>query len=243
MKLAHLSDQTLLQQTLLLVKREKEILSEILEHLEEVRRRRLFCDLGYGSLFQYCVKHLGYSEDQAYRRLSAMKIVKAVPAVQGQIVSGELTLANLCVAQSLFKVEPGVDKEKVLLELKNKSKREAQVIVRSFSSRLPENNKELKLSLSLAQEEKWQAVKAKLAHCNLSEAEILERLCDLFLAPKPTAPRKDRVAPRPATAPARAPASNPKSAPVPAPPRNTALQSQSLPPGQTTRPEANPKTI
>ena len=115
MKLSHLSDQALLQQTLLLVRREKEILSEILDHLEEVRRRRLFCDLGYGSLFQYCVKHLGYSEDQAYRRINALKIVKEIPVVREQIATGELSLASLSVAQSLFKSHRSVDKKRCFI--------------------------------------------------------------------------------------------------------------------------------
>lgn len=78
-----------------------------------------------------------------------------------------------------------VDKKEVLQTLRNKSKREAEKIVREFSN-IPEKKRSLKLSLNQIQEEKWHAVKAKLAHCNLKEKEILEKLCDLFLTPKPS---------------------------------------------------------
>jgi len=223
MKISQLSDQALLQQTLLLVKREKELLSDILLHLREVHKRRLFCDLGFGSLFQYCVKVLGYSEDQAYRRINALKLVKEMPEIQEQIASGELSLSTLSVAQSLFKTDATVDKKVVLKALLNKSKREAEKIVRAFSSKLPESKRELRLSLSRAQEEKWQAVKAKLVHCGLKEEEILEKLCDLFLAPKPLPKVKStKTEPAKKSAPENAPEVAPLFAPLAAPPRSPA---------------------
>lgn len=215
MNISQLSDQALLQQTLLLVKREKEILSDILLHLREVQRRRLYCELGYGSLFLYCVKQLGYSEDQTYRRINALKLVKEMPEIQEQISLGELSLSTLSVAQSLFKTDARVDKKEVLQALRNKSKREAEKIVREFSAKIPERKQELKLYLNQTQEEKWQAVKAKLAHCNLKDEEIFEKLCDLFLAPKPAAKAKSiqPITSQPA----------PETAPISAPPRSSAL--------------------
>lgn len=218
MKLSQLSDKALLQQTLLLVKREKELLSDILLHLQEVHKRRLYCDLGFGSLFQYCVKQLGYSEDQAYRRINALKLVKEMPEIQEQIAQGEISLSTLAVAQSLFKTDATVDKKKVLTALRNKSKREAEKIVREFSPKLPEAKNGLRLSLNPAQEEKWLAVKAKLAHSNLSDEEVLEKLCDFFLAPKPTPKAKST----------NAKANQP--APKPAPPRSSAsLATKTIP--------------
>lgn len=218
MNLSQLSDQALLRQTLLLVKREKEILSEILAHLEEVRRRRLFCDLGYGSLFQYCIKQLGYSEDQAYRRINALKLVKEFPSVRDQIAAGELSLSSLSVAQSLFKADQSVDKKEVLEALRNKSKREAEIIVRGFSTKAAPAKKELKFSLSSEQEEKWMSVRGKLAHCHLSEEQVFERLCDMFLAPKPE-PKESAKAMKKVHPSFKL---NPAAAPISAPPRNTA---------------------
>ena len=70
------------------------------------------------------------------------------------------------------------------------------------------------------------AVKARLAHCNLNEEEILERLCDLFLAPKPEpkerAKKRAEQVPTPAIAIPPAPPKAPAAAPKPAPPKSSA---------------------
>ncbi|MCK5073284.1 MAG: hypothetical protein KAQ98_07645, partial [Bacteriovoracaceae bacterium] len=62
MDISLLNDKKLLNDTMDLVKKERKTTSEILEHLEEIERRRLFCDLKYSSLFEYCTKELKYSE-------------------------------------------------------------------------------------------------------------------------------------------------------------------------------------
>ena len=43
-----------------LVQEERELLTSVLAHLREIERRRLFCDLGFSSLFSYAVEKLGY---------------------------------------------------------------------------------------------------------------------------------------------------------------------------------------
>ncbi len=103
MKLQSLSDRQLLQQTQQLVRKEREILSEILQHLKEMERRKLYSDLGHGSLFEYCLRELKYSEAQAGRRLQALKLIRELPQVEEQIASGALNLTHICQAQSFFK--------------------------------------------------------------------------------------------------------------------------------------------
>ncbi len=103
MKLQSLSDRQLLQQTQQLVQNERELLGEILNHLKEVERRKLFSDLGYSSLFDYCLRELKYSEAQTGRRLSALKLIRELPQVEEQIASGALNLTHICQAQSFFK--------------------------------------------------------------------------------------------------------------------------------------------
>lgn len=105
MNLQTLSDQDLLHRTRELVQRERELLTEVLNHLREVERRRLFSDLGCSSLFDYATRELGYSEDQAYRRITAMRLLKELPEVEDKISEGSLTLSVLSVAGSLFKAE------------------------------------------------------------------------------------------------------------------------------------------
>lgn len=96
MRLKHLSDSDLHSQAQRLVKEERELLTRILWHLHEIDRRKLFSSLKYRSLFEYAVKELHYSEDQTYRRISAMKLLllRELPELEEKIDEGRLCLKN-----------------------------------------------------------------------------------------------------------------------------------------------------
>ena len=102
-RISKLKDQELLENTADLVQRERHVLTLVLHHLREVERRRLFSDLGYPSLFEYCVRVLKYSEGQAGRRVQAMRLLKELPEIEPMIRSGSLSLTNLSQAQSYFR--------------------------------------------------------------------------------------------------------------------------------------------
>ena len=57
MNLTQISDQSLLSETKRLTQCERKITAQILHHLREVERRRLFSDCGCSSLFDYAVKN------------------------------------------------------------------------------------------------------------------------------------------------------------------------------------------
>src|SRR5579863_1786593 len=99
-ELQNLSDHALLEKTRSLVKEEREITARILHHLREVERRKLFSDLGYPSLFAYAMGDLHYSESSAQRRISAMRLLKEIPELEGKIASGSLSLSVISQAQS-----------------------------------------------------------------------------------------------------------------------------------------------
>jgi 5-methylcytosine-specific restriction endonuclease McrA len=103
MNLSNLKDADVLIQIKTLVEKERHLLTEILHHLRAVEHRKLFCDLGYQSLFDYAVKELKYSEGQAGRRIQAMRLLKELPAVEAKIQSGALNLMHLCQTQSYFR--------------------------------------------------------------------------------------------------------------------------------------------
>ncbi|MBI2522654.1 MAG: hypothetical protein HYV97_19695, partial [Bdellovibrio sp.] len=68
MNLKNLKNEVLVQNAKNLVREENRILSKVLAHLLEIDARKLYLELGYGSLFQFAVKELGYSEASAMRR-------------------------------------------------------------------------------------------------------------------------------------------------------------------------------
>lgn len=138
MNLKHLNDKELLSQTQRIVRNERQLLTQILHHLQEVERRKLFSDLGYQSLFEYAVKELKYSEGQAGRRIQAMRLIKELPCVETKIESGSLSLSNVSQAQSYFREARKLDPKKtletkikleILESLEHKSAREGQKIL------------------------------------------------------------------------------------------------------------------
>ena len=71
-----LQDSELIAKLKNLVAQEKEITLEILDFLREVEARQLHLARGFSSLFEFCIKELGYSEGAANRRISSMKSEK-----------------------------------------------------------------------------------------------------------------------------------------------------------------------
>ncbi len=98
-----LSNEQLLARTKKLSHDERQLTVEILTLLREIESRKLFLKLGFRSLFEYAVKELSYSEDAAYRRISAMRLTRDVPEVAAKIKSGTLSLTAACKAQKFFK--------------------------------------------------------------------------------------------------------------------------------------------
>ncbi|MCM2348904.1 MAG: HNH endonuclease [Bacteriovoracaceae bacterium] len=135
MDLKHLTDKALLQDTKKFVQKEREVTTVILHHLKEINSRKLFSDLKYASLFEYCVKELGYNESSAFRRIEASKLLKDIPQIEKKIEEGSLTLSNIAKAAQFFKdnnISEVVDKKMILSEVENLSTRECDKKLNSF---------------------------------------------------------------------------------------------------------------
>ena len=90
--LKSLSDSELLSETRSLVTEEKRIALEILHLLDEIDRRRLHIEIGYASLFTFCVSELKYTESQAFRRIGAMRALREIPEIEQALQSGALSI-------------------------------------------------------------------------------------------------------------------------------------------------------
>jgi len=202
MNLKTLSDEMLMQRTGGLVKEERERLTNLLRHFREIERRRLYSDYKYASLHKMLVGHYGYSDDEAYLRTSAMKLLKELPEVEEKITNGDLTLSHLGLAQTFFRKEAKIQQAEVSKDMKleilsqicDQSLREAERFVLSQSS-APEEHKpdkvrviseekmEYRFTADNSLESKIAEVKGLLAHKypSLSMAELLEVVCDMTI--------------------------------------------------------------
>jgi 5-methylcytosine-specific restriction endonuclease McrA len=95
--LAHLSDEAIMQGLAQLVGSRRQVGAELILHLLEVDRRRLAVVRGYSSLYRYCIAELGFSEDEAYRRVEAVGLLRVYPAIFSLLQNGALTLSVLAV--------------------------------------------------------------------------------------------------------------------------------------------------
>ncbi len=93
--LSSLSDSAFIAQLSQLVKTEKEITEQIVRHFAEVERRRLYLELGYGNLFDYVTRGLGYSNAAAMRRINAARVGLQAPEVFECLENGELNLSTI----------------------------------------------------------------------------------------------------------------------------------------------------
>lgn len=119
--LKQLEKSELLKQTESLVARERQATLELIEHLREIERRLLFLELGYSSLFEFAVKHLGLSEGSAQRRISAMKLE-----------SGEITFSNASQVQTAFRAAKmnAAQKREALGKISGMTQKECQTVRR-----------------------------------------------------------------------------------------------------------------
>ncbi len=145
MTIQNLSDAVLLSQTKALVREETRLTTEILHHLREIEARKIFCALGFSSLFEYATRELAYSESAAQLRIDSMRLLRELPHVDKQIQKGELTLSVLTQAQKHFRQEAKLgrpqtreQKEAVVQSLLGKSSREAE---RALFAMSPESEK------------------------------------------------------------------------------------------------------
>src|SRR5262245_57381931 len=92
-RLESVSNAALLGGLAELVGSSRQVMARLLAHLAEVEERRLHLDLGYSSLFVYCVKRLGLSEDEAGRRIQVCRLARRHPDLFCRIASGQMSLS------------------------------------------------------------------------------------------------------------------------------------------------------
>jgi hypothetical protein len=199
--LKSMSDRDVLSRTEALAERERQALSELLVFLEEVDRRKLYCERKCGSIFQYCVKVLKYSEASAQRRIDAMKLNRELPEIKSKIESGELNLSVVSQAQKFFRNEAKISnqigmesKKEILGRLSGKSRRESERELLSLSAQpeihIPDHTRAVSQTHTqvqfVANDEQmalFEKARGLLAHSNpnMSWAELFQKVAEIAL--------------------------------------------------------------
>jgi hypothetical protein len=125
--LERLSDSELLAATRGLVGRSNQLLAALLAHLGEVEARGIHRTRACSSLYTYCIHELRLSEDEAYRRVAASRLVRRFPALLEAIAAGELHLTGLLMLGPHLTEN---NLSEVLRRAKHRTKKEVAALVR-----------------------------------------------------------------------------------------------------------------
>ncbi len=200
MNLKHLTDEVLLAETERAVKIERQATLAVLYHLKEIERRRLFAELKFASLFEYVKEKLGYDGNDAYRRISAMRLLAELPEIAPAVESGKLSLTHLNLAQTHFNKEEKArgealtsdEKKEVLRKVVGVSTRTAEKLVAQNASYSEAKMVTIQVDKELAA--KLQLLKGLMAHSepNISDAALLHKIADMAFE-KLSAPGKSSI--------------------------------------------------
>ena len=109
MDLSRLSDQELVARLRDSLISEREHLLEQLFHLAEMDERKL--TFHCSSLWQFLTQELGMEESQAYRRITAARMLRRFPKLATCLQSGKLNLTLVSLAEEFFRREKTPDSE------------------------------------------------------------------------------------------------------------------------------------
>ena len=197
--------QLILFRTEKLVREERRITAEVLECLREIESNMIYAELAYSSLYEFCIKHLKYSEGSAHRRISAMRLLKGLPEkiqeeTKIKIESGELTVSNLSVVHGFLKTEKKEsgktyspqEKSSLLNTIENQSKQQVEkqlaaiqpkIIPQESKRILTESMTEIKFVADESLMKKLERIREITAHAipEGTIAKMINKLADEYL--------------------------------------------------------------
>jgi len=184
-----------------LVRNERKLTLEIISFISLFERCGGYLKMGHASMHQYLTRALGYSDDQAYRRLKAARLLHQVPAVAEKLKEGSLNLTQMSEAQKSFeraqkesRVSVQIEKKLEILDsISNTNNFQTKALLSEELNLIPEegerakpqSNKTVRLEITLTQEQfnKLNEIKSLLSHKIPSQntADVLNVLFDQFL--------------------------------------------------------------
>lgn len=126
------TDDRLLADTTRLAAQDRQLTLQLLAHLHEIERRKLYLKRGYSSMFDYCRTHLLLSEGSAMRRIRTARCLARYPELHPLLESGAVNPMSVALISRVLR--PG--NARVLIErIQGKSKREVEAIVAEYEPR------------------------------------------------------------------------------------------------------------
>jgi hypothetical protein len=108
-----------------LVRSERHLVVQFVVELAGFAKRELYRELGYTSLFYYCVRQLGLPKSSAFRRSEAARLIGRFPVIADRLRQGRLSIRALVELRDVLTEE---NHGGVLTRAEGKSQEEAQLL-------------------------------------------------------------------------------------------------------------------
>ena len=102
---------------------------KILHFINDLERRKSFLAMGYSSVFDYCVRKLGYSRSGAGRRIQAARCARRYPEVIAMLRTRELGIGTAALIEPILTDE---NKDEILRRIRGASHREIERVVSEY---------------------------------------------------------------------------------------------------------------
>src|SRR5258708_40360727 len=126
-----------------LVRSERHLVVQFVVELAGFAKRELYRELGYTSLFYYCVRQLGLSKSSAFRRSEVARLIARFPVIANRLAQGRLSIRALVELREVLTEEnhagvlrraEGLSQEEALiLAVEDQPKPIPRAVVRAFA--------------------------------------------------------------------------------------------------------------
>ena len=124
--LSTVSDAELVARLVELVREERRLTVAVLAHLGEVEARDIHLRAACSSLYVYCTRVLGMSEDQAFKRIRAARALRRFPVLRAAVAEGRLHLSGVLLLAAHLTDE---NADELVAEASGKSKAEIEILL------------------------------------------------------------------------------------------------------------------
>jgi hypothetical protein len=108
-----------------LVRSERHLVTRFVIELAGFASRELYRELGYTSLFYYCVRQLGLSKSSAFRRSEVARLIARFPLIADRLTQGQLSIRALVELREVLTEENHIG---VLARAEGMSQEQAQLL-------------------------------------------------------------------------------------------------------------------
>jgi 5-methylcytosine-specific restriction endonuclease McrA len=112
-----------------LVRSERHLVVQFVIELADFAKRELYRELGYTSLFYYCVRQLGLSKSSAFRRSEVARLIARFPPIAERLTQGQLSIRALVELREVLTEENHVG---VLTRAVGMSQEQAQLLAVAY---------------------------------------------------------------------------------------------------------------